>query len=322
MVSKIIKTEAEQIDNIPPNKVLQPFAYQTWKIIGKTLEASEDKNLGAKSKPLQEFVFRFSKNIAGLFGIFMFIALILCAVFIPLTTQDPRLIQPSSRFIKPFVDGHIFGTDSLGRDVWANLWHGLRFSLFLSFTVALVDLVVGVTLGLIMGYSDKIDYALQFMIKILSNIPVLIILILAVLIFKPSFWVLAISMSVTGWISMANQIRAQVKRAKNFQWVVASRVLGTPNYKILFNFIPLLVPMVITQLVMTIPGAILGETALAFIGLSLPNVPTLGNMIYEGQDFITIFPRYTLLPSSILIVLVTSIQLIGNSSQDALRRQR
>lgn len=80
--------------------------------------------------------------------------------------------------------------------------------------------------------------------------------------------------------------------------------------------------MLITQLVFTIPGAILSETGLAFIGLSLPNVPTIGNMISEGQQYITIYPRYTLIPSFMLVGLVTAIQLIGNATQDALRRQR
>lgn len=323
-------TTVEKDDMIKPNPILQPFSYQAWKIIGYQLEHQEGKHLGARPRPFKEFVYRYCKNVAGLFGFIMLLVLILGAIFVPLTTQDPKFIDPVNRFIKPFEYNkvgdshlyHIFGTDSLGRDVWANLWHGLRFSLLLSLVVTLVDLILGVGLGIMMGYNDKFDFVMQFLIKILSNIPVIIIMILATLIFKPSFWVLAISMSVTGWIGMANQIRAQVKRGRNFQWVTASKVLGTPGYKVLWNFVPLIVPMLITQLVFTIPGAILNETGLAFIGLSLPNVPTIGNMIYEGKDFITIYPRYTLIPSSVLIVLVTSVQLIGNSMQDALRRQR
>lgn len=309
-------------DSMAPNKYIQPLAYQTWKIIGDTLDPQDGKHLGRKPQPAKEFVYRFAKSFAGLTGLVFMIVLILGAIIIPATTNDPRLIQPNQRFIHPFSQGYIFGTDGMGRDVWANLWHGLRFSLELSLVVTLVDLVIGVTLGILMGYSEKADYALQFIIKVLSNVPVIMIMILATLVFKPSFWVLAISMSITGWISMASQIRAQVKRGANLQWVVASKLLGTPSWKVMLNFIPLIIPMLITQLVFTIPGAILSETGLAFIGLSLPNVPTIGNMISEGQQFITIYPRYTLIPAFMLVGLVTAVQLIGNATQDALRRQR
>ena len=129
-------------------------------------------------------------------------------------------------------------------------------------------------------------------------------------------------MTFTGWIGMSNQMRAQILRAKNYLWVTASKVLGTKEYKILLNFIPVIIPMLITQLVFTIPGAILSEASLAVIGLSIPGAATLGNMIADGAKIITLYPRFTFIPSLSLVLITTSIQFIGNATQDALRRQR
>ncbi|MGV2392568.1 UNVERIFIED_CONTAM: hypothetical protein O8I53_06150 [Campylobacter lari] len=99
-------------------------------------------------------------------------------------------------------------------------------------------------------------------------------------------------------------------------------MLGTPTYKVLANYLPVLIPLLITEIVFNIPGIILSETSLAFIGLSIPNEPTLGNLISEGSKIFTTYPRYVLIPSFVLILVTTSIQLMANAVQDSLLRQR
>lgn len=317
----------EPISEAAPNPLAQPFNYQAWKIIGNAFEYNEGKHLAKESNLFKEFVYRFANNFAGVFGFILIVMIILAAIIIPFTTQDPNFSYVQDKF-KTIgeVDSrgifHILGTDSVGRDFWARLWWGLRYSLALSIAVTAIEVCIGLTIGIMMGQFELFDKIMTFLIKIISVVPSIIILILLTIILNPGFWVIVFSLSLTGWIGMANQIRAQVKRAKHLEWVAASKVLGTPMYKILKNYVPVILPILITQLVFTIPGVILSETSLAFIGLAIDDVPTLGNLISEGQKIFPTYLRYVFIPSSFLIAITASVQLIGASVQDALRRQR
>lgn len=324
------KDKIEANAELQPNKFLQPFAHQQWKIIGSILEYNESKTLAEKKRPFYEFVNRFSKNFGGVIGIIIVFHLLLAAFILPFIKSgnaNATDFNIDEKYLPFFTKGdngfyYILGTDAYGRDVWLRLWEGLRFSLALSLVASTINTIVGVIIGVLMGQFVRFDKVLNFIIKIISNIPAIMILILLTIILKPSFWILVFGFSITGWMGMAIQVRAQVKRARNYQWVAASRLLGTPKRKILLNYLPVILPIIITQLVFMIPGIILGETGLAIIGLSLQDVPTLGTLISDGAKIVTIFPRYALTPSALLVMLTTSVQLIGSSVQDSLRRQR
>ncbi|WP_038079629.1 ABC transporter permease [Ureaplasma canigenitalium] len=313
---------ADEFRSDAPNLFLQPFKHQQWKIVGNIIEFRENVYMGAKPRPFREFANRFAKSISGVIGFSIIISLLILAIVIPLTSGSPTELRPGHRYLDYFSKGFIFGTDNKGRDLWAMLWWGLRYSLGIAIITTAIELVVGVTIGILMGYFTWFDRVMTFFIKILSNVPTIIILMILTVILKPSFGVTVFAISFAGWIGMANHMRSQVRRARGFLWVSASKTLGTKNSKILLNFIPIIVPIMISQLVFSIPGAILAESSLAFIGLSLPNTPTLGNLIADGSSIITLYPRYTLIPSSILVLIVASIQLVGSAVQDALRRQR
>lgn len=315
-------TIADDFRSDVPNRFLQPFRYQQWKMIGNIVEFRENSYMGGRPRPLREFANRYGRSFAGLVGFAIIVILFLLAIIIPFTTNSPTELRPNERYLDYFTKGFIFGTDDNGRDLWAMLWWGLRYSLGIAIVVTLIELVVGVTIGILMGYFPAFDRIMTFIIKILTNVPTIIILMILTIILKPSFGVMVFAISLTGWIGMANQMRSQVKRARGFLWVAASKTLGTKAIKIIWNFVPIIIPMMITQLVFTIPGAILAESSLAFIGLSLPNTPTLGNLIADGSKIISLYPRFTLIPSFLLVCLVASIQLVGGATQDALRRQR
>lgn len=320
------QVEEFQDESLAPDKFLQPFMYKNWEIIGNIIKFNESKHLHDKSKPLSEFVHRFAKNFSGVIGVLIVLFLVSLALIIPLFSNNPtelRADETDKIFFHQGKDSFfIFGTDSKGRDVWSFLWFGLRYSLGIAIIVTFFDVILGVTFGILMGQFDRFDRFMTFIIKIVSNVPSILILIMITVALEPSFWVIVLAFSMFGWIGMAMQIRAQVKRARNFSWVTASKLLGTPKIKILKNYFPVILPILITQLVFTIPGAILGETSLAFIGLSIINSPTLGTMIADGALQISSAPRYVLIPSFLLILLTTSIQFIGSSIQDSLRRQR
>lgn len=321
--TKNIDARSEVIEDLKPNKFTQPFAHKQWKIIKEKAENREEAfSVKRRQTSVSTFMYSFGKSFLGIFGLITIVVLILLAFIMPYTTSDPEITDTTNKYQQMFTNGHILGTDGLGRDVWARLWAGLQFSFELSLMATLIDVIIGVTLGILMGYYAKFDAVMQWVIKVISNVPVIIIMILATLVFRPSFWILVMAMTFTGWLGMALQIRAQIIRAKNYLWVTASNVLGTKSRDILVNFIPEIIPMLITQLVFTIPGAILAESSLAVIGLSIPGAATLGNMIADGSQIVLLYPRFVIIPSSMLILITSAIQFLGSATQDALRRQR
>ncbi|MFZ8219876.1 ABC transporter permease [Mycoplasmopsis bovis] len=308
---------------LAPNKFLRPLAYKEWQIVGNLFEFNETSKMHKQQNSFVEFFYRFSRSFAGVFGFVTLVILILLALIIPLVTKyDPLQLAVENKYETFFTDGHILGTDSVGRDLWARLWYGLRYSLALSFIATFIQVIVGLIIGIMMGHFRIFDKIMTFIIKIISNVPSIIILITITIIIKPTFWVMIFALSFTSWAGIANQMRSQVLRAKSFEWVSTSKILGTPTYKVLMNYLPILIPLLITEIVFHIPGIILSETSLAFIGLSIPNVATLGNLISEGSKNFTVFPRYVLVPSFMLILVTASIQLMSGAVQDSLLRQR
>jgi len=322
MAEKIIKKEKDFKLDIKPNPIFQPFEYQKWKIIGQDHEFHKKVNVKKARSTWSDFILRFTKSWSGTMGILILVTIILMAFIVPFFTKDPELTNVNDRALSFQQKGYFFGTDHLGRDIWSRLWHGMRFSLMLSFFVTLVDVLIGVTLGLLMGKFEKFDKIMQTILKVIVNIPTLILMIIVIMIFNASFWTLTFSMVITGWTTMALQIRSQTKRVITAEWNTASKILATPQWKQLLSLYPHILPMLITQLISTIPGAILSEAGLSFLGLSVTDTATLGSLISEGTDVITIFPRYTLVPSFLLILTVTSVQFIGLATQKTLKRTR
>lgn len=268
----------------------------------------------------KEFFLGIIKNKVALVGIILLALIILGAIIFPIISKNAKNIDPMNQNQPIFSGGFIFGTDAQGRDLWGLLWHGIRYSLALAFFVTIVNVLIGVTLGLLMGYSKKIDLVFQFIIKILTNIPPILVLILVSVALSPTFWTMVLGLTLTGWISMSLQVRAQVLKNKQLDYFIASKILGTRWYKQLINFLPICLPIIITIVVNSIPITILSEASLGFIGLSVPGAATLGNMINSARLYTLIYPYQIIIPVSALIVLTISIQLIGNGVQDVIKK--
>ncbi|VEU78201.1 ABC transporter permease [Mycoplasmopsis columbinasalis] len=326
-MSKLSRKQARAANNehgkqLAPNPFLQPLQHKKWELIGEILASYEQGTLKERQRPFKEFFYRFSRSFAGVFGFVTLALIILLAIIIPFFTTDPTVINTKEANFTFFTSGHILGTDNLGRDIFARLWWGLRYSLALAFIVTGIQVLVGLIIGICMGHFRIFDKIMTFIIKIITNVPSIIILIIITVILKPTFWIIVFALTFTSWTGIANQMRSQVLRATTFEWVNASKILGTPTYKVLLNYLPVVIPILVTEIVFSIPGVILSETSLAFIGLSITSIPTLGNLITEGTKVFTVYPRYVLIPSFTLVLVTTSIQLMSAAIQDSLLRQR
>ncbi len=229
------------------------------------------------------------------------------------TGYQARNLEPNSEYW--------FGTNSIGQDLWSRIWAGTRTSLLIGVVVALVEVIVGIAIGALWGYSRKLETPISHAYNVIENIPTTIVLILMSLILRPSISTIIIAMCITGWVEMARFIRNQIVILRDREYNLASRTLGTPGHRIILkNLLPYLISIIMLRMSLAIPFAIGAEVFLTYIGLGLPiSDPSLGNLINEGR-VLMMSPdlRYQLIfPSVVLSVITISFYIIGNSFADA-----
>ena len=215
---------------------------------------------------------------------------------------------------------HYFGTDTLGRDLWTRVWLGARISLYVAVAAVFIDIFIGMLYGLISGYFGGIvDNIMQRFQENIISIPTLVILVLLMLVFKPSLYTIILALMLTGWIGMARITRAQVLKIKEQEFILASRTLGAGDFFIIFKeVLPNIFGQIIIMSMFSIPNAIFYEAFLAFIGLGIP-APTasLGTLINEGYKSILVSPYMVIIPVVILAVLMLSFNLLADGLRDA-----
>ena len=218
-----------------------------------------------------------------------------------------------------------FGTTQTGKDIFACLAYGARFSFIFATVVALVNFIVGVIWGSISGYSGgKIDLCIEIIAEILGSVPTMIVITLLKYHMGTSSQVLVlfIAFFATGWIGMAGRTRMQFYRFKNQEYVLAARTLGARDSRIMFKHIfPNGLGTIVTSVALVIPSMIYSETSLSYLGiinLEAGNTTSVGTLIAAGQQSIMANAGYVaLFPCVFLVLLMLSFNLFGNGLRDA-----
>ena len=219
----------------------------------------------------------------------------------------------------------LFGTTQTGKDIFACLAYGARFSFVFATIVALVNFIVGVIWGSISGYSGgKIDLFMERFAEILGSVPTMIVITLLKYHMGSSSQalVLFIAFFATGWIGMAGRTRMQFYRFKNQEYVLAARTLGARDTRIMFKHIfPNGLGTIVTSVALVIPSMIYSETSLSYLGiinLEAGNTTSVGTLIAAGQQSIMANAGYVaLFPCVFLVLLMLSFNLFGNGLRDA-----
>ena len=219
----------------------------------------------------------------------------------------------------------LFGTTQTGKDIFACLAYGARFSFIFAIAVALVNFSFGVVWGSISGYcGGKIDLFMERFAEILGSVPTMIVITLLKYHMGTSSQVLVllISFFLTGWIGMAGRTRMQFYRFKNQEYVLAARTLGASDLRIMFKHIfPNGLGTIVTSVALVIPSMIYSETSLSYLGiinLEAGNTTSVGTLIAAGQQSIMANAGYVaLFPCMFLVMLMLSFNLFGNGLRDA-----
>ena len=203
------------------------------------------------------------------------------------------------------------GTDSLGRDLYLGLLFGFPVALLIGLTTSTVTTIIGTFMGILSGYrGGKTDIVIQRLSDILSNIPLLPILIFLIFIIGPKLWLVMLILVAFGWPGLTIIVRSMVLQIRSGQSIESAKSLGASEWRIMFRHVfPQLAPFIFAQLIFFTPAAILAEASLSFLGLGDPSIPTWGQILENGFRTGGVYVDFwwLILPPGILIVISAMI---------------
>jgi oligopeptide transport system permease protein len=282
---------------------------------------NSEKIVRASQTYWQDVWRRLKLNRGAITGLVILTILGFMAIVGPFMTEYDYQIQVLTEANKTSSAEHWFGTDDLGRDLWARTWWGIRISLFIGIVAAVLDLAIGVLYGSVSGFiGGKVDEIMMRIIEILMGIPSLILIILLIIFLEPGITSIIIAMVITGWMSMARLVRGQMFQLKEQEYVVAARALGADTKRLLFkHLIPNTMGPIIVSVTFTVPSAIFFEAFLSFIGLGLrPPLASLGVLINDGYRLMKIYPHEFIIPAIAISLIMLSFNLLGDGLRDSL----
>ncbi len=264
---------------------------------------------------------RFRKNKLAIAGIIIIILLGVMALVGPHLTDHNYRDNDLMNANQPPSAEHWFGTDNLGRDMFARTWEGAKISLFIGLTAAFIDLVIGVIWGSISGYiGGRVDEILMRIADILSALPYLLVVILLMVVLPQGLWTLIIAMTITGWINMARIVRGEVMRLKTEEYVLAAKSLGANTFRIIAkHLIPNMLGPILVTLTLTVPTAIFTEAFLSFLGLGVPApLASWGTMTSDGIQSLRYYPYQLFFPAFFISLTMLAFNVVGDGLRDAL----
>ena len=215
----------------------------------------------------------------------------------------------------------LFGTDDMGRDLWTRTWYGARVSILIAFVTIIIDMIIGMSYGLISGYfGGATDSIMQRFVEIANSVPRLVIVSVLAIFMAKGMGLVIVALLLTEWIGMSKIARAEMLKTKEKEYVLASRTLGAKSGHIIFREILLnTIGPIITQVMFSIPTAIFTEAFLSFVGvgIALPEC-SVGTLIEDGFNNITTLPYQILPPIIVLALLMLGFNFIGDGLREAL----
>ncbi len=229
------------------------------------------------------------------------------------------------QYVYGFEPSFLFGTTDMGQDILTRLASAAQFSLLFAVGVSIINLSIGAVYGAIEGYyGGAIDMLMERFSDILSRVPFMVVATLFQLhLAKQVGPVISMLFAfvLTGWIGMAGTVRMQFYRFKGQEYVLAARVLGASDWRIMFRHIfPNSLGTIITSSVLVIPGVIFSESSLTYLGIVNLNSSTMtsvGTMLANGRSFLSSYPHIILFPAAFISLLMITFNLFGNGLRDA-----
>ena len=273
---------------------------------------------------LASVVHRFMKNRLSVCGLVILLALAIfsCSADLFFDYNAQAIAQNAqARFIAPFSEGHIFGTDQYGRDMFIRIVYGGRSSPVVGVLTAGFALVIGTIIGAAAGYfGGRVDNLLMRFMDVFLAIPAMLLAICIVAALGGGLVNLLLANGIAQVPRYARIVRASVMGLKNSEFVEAARACGSGHTRIIFShIIPNALGSLIVQVTLTMASAILSVASLSFLGLGIaPPTPEWGSMLSTGKEFMRQAPHLIIVPGLAIMLSVLSFNLIGDGLRDAL----
>jgi peptide/nickel transport system permease protein len=261
----------------------------------------------------------------GLMGGIIIAGMLICAVAAPyISPYDPyeqnimeRLLPPS--FINGGSDEHLLGTDSVGRDSLARIIYGTRVSLVVGISAVLIQVSIGVALGLVAGYyGGRADSAISFMVNVMMGFPFILLAMSLVAVIGPSLQNIIFALGITGWPVFTRVTRVETIKLKESEFVLCAKTLAFSTVRILLKHIfPNLLPSILVLGTVEVARAIIRESLLSFLGLGIqPPTPSWGMMLAEGRDYMLSEWWLAAFPGFAIFLSALGINLLGDALRD------
>ncbi|MFK5882661.1 MAG: ABC transporter permease subunit [Sulfurospirillum sp.] len=274
-----------------------------------------------------EFIKQYKRNKAAVIGFIVVVMLLLTALFAPFVAPySPDIQNLADRLIPPMwdakgVSSHILGTDDFGRDLFSRIIFGSRISLMVGAISVGVSLSFGLIMGIVAAYfGGKTDLFIMRIVDIMLSIPAILLAIVIVSILGPSLFSAMTAIGIVGIPTYARIVRASVLAEREKEYVIASRINGSSNTRLMFAVIlPNCASPIIVQATMGFASAVLEAAGLSFLGLGAqPPTPEWGAMLSDSLEFITTASWMIFYPGLAIFLTVLSFNLMGDGLMDVL----
>ena len=250
---------------------------------------------------------------------FLAVLVLLCGIGPELSPYDQSLQNLELKATNPSL-AHWLGTDPLGRDMLTRILHGGRVSLEVGLLATAVAAIIGVFYGMVSGLAGgRTDAAMMRIVDILYAFPFINFVILLMAIVGREFWLIFVAIGAVEWLTMARVVRGQVLALKNLEFIIAARACGAGFWHIVWrHLLPNVLGPIIIYASLTVPGVMLLEAALSFLGLGIqPPDASWGVLIQEGARSMESYPWLLLYPGIFFSTTLLALNLLGDGLRDA-----
>jgi peptide/nickel transport system permease protein len=293
------------------------------------------KMAGGAKEVIAGMVQRGGRNVMVIIGSSIIIVMVALAVFapvLPIADPTPSEVHPEDQTLPPHWfryfgynvskgDGHLFGTDELGRDVFSRVIWGARVSLLVATLAVFFSMVIGVLLGLTAGYfGGWVDYIIAGTIDLFWTFPAFLLALAFAAALGPSLTNVILAISISYWAGFARLMRGQALSVRERLYVEASRALGAKNIRIMFTHVlpNCLAPLIVWASV-GVADAITIESSLSFLGVGTqPPTPSWGYMLYRGIPYLEEAPWMATFTGVVLLITILGFNLLGDGLRDVL----
>lgn len=264
---------------------------------------------------------RLKQNKLAIFGLIVLVCITVLCLLTPWIAPYGYEEQNLALGASPPSWQHWLGTDNLGRDLLTRILYGGRVSLMVGIIATAVALTIGVTYGAIAGYAGgRVDTVMMRLVDIIYALPFMIFIVLLMVVFGRSLFLLFLAIGAVEWLTMARIVRGQVQTLKQLEFVEAAQSIGLSQWTIIWrHIIPNALGPVIVYTTLTIPNVMLLEAFLSFLGLGIqPPQSSWGVLISLGVESMEEYPWLLIFPGLVLSLVLFSLNFLGDGLRDAL----